>query len=144
MFQSLEARPPGELQRVITGPSYTDALGSAPHPARGPVRDQDVPLFSLLRSTIGLPIDDARWWPARPVRRPGWFATSRGVRPADARTPRPAAWTIGGAVVPVVGIAPPTLDLLERTLAGLRAWTSTTGGEERRSLGRHAQAVPQA
>jgi hypothetical protein len=46
----------------------------------------DEPLFELLRSTLGLPVDDPRWWHAAAE---------------DERAP---------------------LEVLERVLAGLRAW----------------------
>lgn len=146
MFHSSEARPLEMPERAVAEPHDADPLGGPPWPASGPVRDQDAPLFALLRSTLGLPIDDPRWWAARPVRRPGWFASSAAGAAgasADAGTPRPAAWVIGGTVVPVVGIAPPTMELLERTLAGLGVQHGITHGGGPRHSGQHAQGVPQ-
>ncbi len=144
MFQSSEARSFEVPERFVAQPICTDPLGDPVPPVSGPVRDQDVPVFALLRSTLGLPIDDARWWPARPVRRRGWFASSGGAAPAAARTPRPASWVIGGTIVPVVGIAPPTLELLERTLAGLGVQHEISTGAHAQSRGRHAQHAPQS
>jgi hypothetical protein len=54
----------------------------------GVVADTDVPMFALLRGTVGLPLDNPTWWPDG---------------------------------IPRTGFAPPTVDLLERTLRALRA-----------------------
>lgn len=120
MFRSPEARPREALQHVITVRSDTDPLGGWPLTGSDLVVDQDVPLFSLLRSSMGLPIEDARWWPARRVRQPGWFATSAGVPVPGAEKSGKAAWRLDGGAVVAGGFAPPTVALLERTLAALR------------------------
>ena len=141
MFRSLEARPLAVQQHSGRGSSYPDLLGSALLPEKDHVGDQDVPLFALLRATVGLPVDDARWWPARPprqARRANWFAASDDAAPAGAGTSSPACWSIGDLVVPVVAIAPPTPELLERTLAGLLAWAGTSDGEESQRHARRA------
>lgn len=67
--------------------------------------DQDPPVFALLRTSLGLPLDDPRWWPPCPV----------GELPA-----------------PAVSFAAPTIGLLEHTLAGLRAWGTAPGAQRHR------------
>ncbi|GAA1436233.1 hypothetical protein GCM10009641_34800 [Mycobacterium cookii] len=62
------------------------------------VDDSEVPTFAVLRAELGLPRGDERWWPA-------------GGRHLETRP-----------LVPAVVVANPSLDLIERTLAGLRAW----------------------
>ncbi|TGN63112.1 hypothetical protein EXE59_03505 [Nocardioides eburneiflavus] len=52
------------------------------------IADTEVPMFARLRGTVGLPLDNATWWPDG---------------------------------VPRTEFAPPTVDLLERTLRALRA-----------------------
>ena len=63
--------------------------------------DADVPVFALLRAQIGLPQADARWWPP---------TSGRHVSFLTSDVPSPDA------------VSDPTIELLERTLAGLRAW----------------------
>jgi hypothetical protein len=72
---------------------------------RGTVADAEVPLFALVRTTLGLPAEDRRWWPEE--------------------------------MLPAVHLARPTIDLLERTLAGLRATETRTCTP--RGVGRHAR-----
>lgn len=60
------------------------------------IDDAEVPTFALLRAELGLPWENERWWPT-------------GGRHLAA-----------GVGVPSVEVANPTIDLLERTLAGLR------------------------
>lgn len=75
------------------------------------IADQDTPLFAQLRSAWGLPVDDPRWWRALPQQ-------DQCVGPEN--------------------LADPTVALLERTLAALRAWdTSAPVADGRRTLGRH-------
>jgi hypothetical protein len=59
------------------------------------VADTDVPMFALLRGTVGLPLDNSTWWPDG---------------------------------IPRTGFAPPTVDLLERTLRALRALPAPIAG----------------
>lgn len=68
------------------------------------VDDVEVPTFTLLRAQLGLPWGDERWWPA-------------GGRHLAAAPDLPA-----------VEVSHPTVALLERTLAGLRAWDAYAGG----------------
>lgn len=95
-------------------------------PASGAVTDREVPLFASLRSTMGLPHSNPCWWPERPTRR------RYGVVPPGAASPDRAP----APVVPLArttsglgrGFAVPSVALLEKTLAGLRAWD--TGRQE--------------
>jgi len=59
----------------------------------GVVADTEVPMFALLRGTVGLPVDNPTWWPDG---------------------------------IPRTGFAPPTVDLLERTLRALRSSLDST------------------
>lgn len=97
----------GDARRTSKAP----ALALVP---RTPVTpDEDVPVFAHLRASLGLPLDDPRWWPPRPV---------------------------GELRAPAVDFALPTLDLLERTLAALRAWGAAPSGHGSPATGRHRPA----
>ena len=94
MFRQLDHDP----YDVLSYPHLT--VG---HPVARPGRrtsarvgeDAEAPIFELLRSTVGLPLDDPQWWPG----------------------------DLPGAGV----LAHPSVELLERTLAGLHAWGAGTG-----------------
>lgn len=108
------------------------------------IPDSEVPLFSLVRSIVGLPIDDPRWWPERPVRRPRGFA-SWGAAPSAGEPPLVTSHAVlallGGAAGHTADFAPPTLALLERAVEGLRAWDTTPRANRSGPAGRHALAV---
>lgn len=128
MIHQLEQYPHDVLSRSRDVPRRS-VNRSVPHLACDDiVADRDVPLFALVRSTVGLPADDPRWWPERPQRRrregphPGLLAAS--TRHGDQGD---------CAVVPLVPlvspvppqIAHPSVALLERTLAALHAWDAS-------------------
>lgn len=123
MFHQLEQYPHDVLSRS-RDVSRRSVNRSVPHLACDDVvADRDVPLFALVRSTVGLPTDDPRWWPERPQRR----------RREGSHLGLLAASTRLGDVVPLVlpvsplphQIAHPSVSLLERTLAALRAWDAS-------------------
>jgi hypothetical protein len=85
--------------------------------------DDDVPLFTLVRATVGLPMDDRRWWPeGRRARRDPHaprVLTWGGPALVDASPGRHVA-VARGTTLSAPAFARPTVDLLERTLAALR------------------------
>lgn len=105
-------------------PGRPDALTDPLILADTAVADSDVPLFSVLRSIVGLPVDDPRWWPARLERRPRGFASWSEEAPSGGHrrgTPRPLIAFLGGDVGHAQEFAPPTVAILERALQELRA-----------------------
>lgn len=119
----------------------------------GSIADRDVPTFALLRSTMGLPENDPRWWPAQqPGRRRRQMSVAaptsdlhhsvghhhhgpdgRGSHAFPVISPR-IPW--GDA------FAHPTVALLERTLAGLRAWSGGSSDvQEPQDLGHRLGAA---
>lgn len=97
-------------------------------PATAVISDREVPVFACLRSTMGLPHNNSSWWPEQPARR------RRDLAPAGAVASDHRVYDLGPAsrgrhassgLRPVRGdaFALPTVALLERTLAGLRAWS---------------------
>ena len=121
-----------------------EALAGVDLPDGAAIPDSDVPLFSLVRSIVGLPIDDPRWWPKRPVRRPRGFASWGAVASAGEPplvTSHAVVALLGGAAGHSADFAPPTLALLERALEGLRALDTTPSANRSGSAGRHALAV---
>jgi hypothetical protein len=89
------------------------------------VSDPEVPMFVLLRSTLGLPVNDSRWWPIAAPRRSRWFATSDAVSQTTPEAPHHAVWLLHGEAAALgAGTAPATVELIERTLSALRSWAS--------------------
>lgn len=116
MFQQIDAQP---YDVLLHGLPRTDRPSDRPGDrttSSDVVADQDVPMFALLRSTRGLPVDDRRWWPSggrHVLVTPEVYAAAHGP-------------------------TTPTTALLERALAGLRAWDATGGVDTPREAGRHA------
>lgn len=146
MFQQLNE----QSHDVLLGRSLTsERPGStliARKTSRDVVADRDVPLFALLRSARGLPLDDPRWWPAWPPQ-----PSREASRPEGSRVERDLGVRKGFALPAGVspraqGIAHPTVDLLERTLAGLLAWdtAATAAVDSARPRGRHELTVAPA
>ena len=106
MVSLLSPRKPATMSRGAGVPIPAETLDVELLAADTLVADRDAPMFSLLRSTVGLPPDDDRWWPEHH------------------------------------SFAVPTLTLLERTLAGLRAEPSRAVGDSS-PPGRHRGAVVQ-
>lgn len=121
-----------------------EALAGVDLPDGAAITDSEVPLFSLLRSIVGLPIDDPRWWPERPVRRPRGFASWGAVASAGEQprvTSHAVLALLGGAVGHTADFAPPTVELLERAVEGLRAWDTTPRADRSGPAGRHMLAT---
>ncbi len=103
------------------------------------VADHEVPLFALLRSTLGLPLEDARWWPERPKRRRR-VSTLVEESDSNAEAPVPAGrhtTVMTGGRPFAEDVTHPTVALLERTLAGLRTWGSPASTPVPKQAGRH-------
>jgi len=90
------------------------------------VQDREVPLFALVRSTQGLPLDDRRWWPDHPARRRSGPAVSEIAAADGSHTKGRHTLVVDGDFPAAEDLSSPTLALLERALAGLRAWDSLT------------------
>lgn len=91
------------------------------------IADRDVPLFALLRSTMGLPDNNSNWWPKQPGRRRrGSFAALTSDDHHSSVGRRRAVPAIDVGVPWENTFAHPTVALLERTLAGLRTWTGVS------------------
>jgi hypothetical protein len=117
--------PPGG---GVPGRRVETLAGVTPHPAGVPIPDSDVPLFSFLRSTVGLPTGDPRWWPERLVRRPRGFASWSDPVPAGGQppaTPRPVLALLRETVGDSGEFAPLNQALLERALQALRGLDAT-------------------
>ena len=103
------------------------------------VADREVPLFALLRSTLGLPLEDARWWPERPKRR---RRAALFVEESDPNGHAPVpdgrhTTVLTGGLPFEEDVGHPTVALLERTLAGLRTWGATASTPVPKQAGRH-------
>lgn len=107
---------------VLTRDPLTEAALESTGEAIG---DHDVPVFALLRSTMGLPGDDLR-------RR---WAPPNHSRPA----PRHALMLVRDGVRVNADFETPTVALLERILAALRSPAPGAGGL--RPVGRHELAA---
>ncbi|MCW2737133.1 hypothetical protein [Nocardioides sp.] len=139
MFQHTDTQPYDVLSHGDSVLGRPENLGIGRTSCGGAVADQEVPLFALLRSTHGLPLDDRRWWPERPVR--------HRRAPAAEATDGEDPFAAGGRTIVADGVfptarelSPPTTELLERTLAGLRAWSTVASADRLRPVGRHQLA----
>lgn len=106
------------------------------------VADHEVPLFALLRSTLGLPLEDPRWWPERPKRR---RRAAMFVEESDVNGHAPVSkgrhtTVLAGGRPFVEDVGHPTVVLLERTLAGLLTWGATATTPVPKQAGRHQLA----
>lgn len=137
MFRQFDVYPHDILSR-----SGAPAIRPAASPVERTidvVADREVPLFALLRSTLGLPLEDPRWWPERPKRRrPAALIVEESDAQGHASAPEGRHTTVLAGGVPFTeDVAHPTVALLERTLAGLRTWGATDTTPVPNQAGRH-------
>lgn len=132
-------------ERVTSASSLT--VGRALRARTAAVPDREVPVFALLRSTMGLPHNNPCWWPEQPGRRRrvvGSVASMRADDHGHVGDHQSASADGGLHAVPTIGggtswghsFALPTVSLLERTLAGLRVWSDASSAEQSRAFER--------